>query len=136
MKIYKVISIIVFVVLFLCSPFIYSILDHEVRLFYFSRQLENVEAVLGKYADLIASGRQIYVGGNDEECSYRATRVYRDWGADADHLKDEIAKIKFRPVHQNKFHDNAEAYVLIMDSTVVITISDGPYSPGFDYRCF
>ncbi len=130
------ISIIILIIVAICSPFLISIVKNEVKLVNFSNQLDAVDSILGKNATIIAEGNQVYVGGNDEECSYRATRVYRYFTQNTNELESKIRDIKFQHVTNRDMKTDVDSYISITPSRVIITIEDGPYSAGFDFRCW
>ncbi len=124
-----------FIFLFFC-PFAFSIFNNNIKLINFSNQLELVERLLGSNAKIIARGRQIYVSGNDEACSYRATRVYRFFNNDTSELEKKIKSTKFRPAINSSKKKDVDLYLSITPLSVIVTIDDGPYSAGFDIRCW
>ncbi|SDQ14620.1 hypothetical protein [Pseudovibrio sp. Tun.PSC04-5.I4] len=132
----RCIAIISFIALAICSPFLISIMKNEIKLVSFSNQLDAIDRILGKPAEVIAEGSQIYVGGNDEACTYRATRVYRYFTKNTNGLEKKIRDIKFQHVNNSNMKTDVDSYVLITPLRVIITIEDGPYSAGFDFRCW
>ncbi len=136
----KILIIFALVLLFALLPFAYQRALNDIRLYKFSKQLDKIDAeVLGKSYKQIASGSEIYVGGNGEYCSFRASRLFIV-NLNSSNLANAITKI-----NQIKFNTARDIRSSIQKPELSVTgrgwlisviLSDGPYKAKFDVRCW
>ncbi len=132
------IAILLSIITLLLSPFWITALANNYQLWKFSRQLVKVENLLPENYVVLADGSDIYIGGNGEYCSYRATQVYRIIAKQEtlESLKEEIENLAFSPAQKSENNYPAEVNVEVVGLLLIVFITAGPYDAGFDIRCW
>ena len=128
----------ILLILSVSLPFLWTVTENEVALGRFSNQLDTVEGFLGPDGITIPNESMIYVSGNTEACTFRAKRIYQ-LGADTHDSKalvEELRGLSFLPARERADDGLADFYYSISGNQLSVMIQDGPYSPGFDIRCW
>jgi hypothetical protein len=138
MKRWFKIGALLFLPLLLVSPFVGSIVVNNFVLWKFDRQLDQL-SFMPELVDVEARGKRVSIGlGNGDQCSFYATRVVSlfDREENIAIFEKRLRMHKFLSAKDMGTGDSVELNYFRNGMMMVISISDGPYSPWFDFRCY
>jgi hypothetical protein len=119
-------------------PFVGTLALNNLRLWNFERQLERADLVVGVPYAVLATGRQIFVAGNDEACMFRATRIFLLHGTQKDeqYFIEQLKSMEFNSAEHRDDGASADKIIFGTNQIIGIMVEDGPHSSIFDFRCW
>ncbi|WP_306257783.1 hypothetical protein [Pararhizobium sp. IMCC21322] len=138
----RILIVVLVIALLPTVPVVYTMVLNEFRLWKFARQLHVFDELAeNTNSRLIAEGRYISANiGSGEYCFYSGTRLYETFGGfNAEQLlnwKLVAQNHVFAAARKPDDGSNADVYLDIVDSLMLVRIDSGGFSVGLDFRCW
>lgn len=138
----RILIVVVVIGLLPTVPVLATMALNEFRLWNFARQLHVFDEVAEiTESRLIAEGRHIKANtGSAEYCFYSGTRLYETFGGfHAEQLLNWRLAVKNHVFAEARTPDdgsNAEVYLDIVESLMLVRIDSGGFPAGLDIRCW
>jgi|GEM_PF-2019258 len=137
---FRIVIVVTVILFLLVSPFLFARLYNNYVLWRFASQSSLIEELFEKH-DLkyrrLARGGDIMSHTNGESCGFRAVLVYDvSLYISAEKIfTEEVKEIDFDAA-LNPDYKKVEVYTYLNNSILTVILSDGPYGPGLDIRCW
>ncbi len=122
----------------LLAPFVITAAINDWQLYDFAKQLDRLDRLMPAGSLEIGRSSRVHVYSNGDSCTFTAFRQYELGATDFDSQDFAAALEALRFQHPREPDDSSDAdfSYFIHGDLFAVRIDSGPWSPGFDPRCY